>query len=140
LDKAIALYNETLSLHLEWPVTGQEQCNIALAELQKGQEPPAVAARYEQVFRRASESGPGHVVALSLHGLGLTAARAGQDAPAVRVLGAAIAVYEELGWALALPERLVHEETLAQLRTRLGEDAFAAAWEAGRELSPQAAN
>jgi len=138
-DQAIALYEETFPLHLEWPVTGQRECNITLAELQKGREPAAVAARYEEVFRRASESGPGHVVALSLHGLGLTAARAGQDAPAVRVLGAAIAVYEELGWALDLPQRLVHEETLAQLRTRLGEDAFVAAWAEGRQLSPQEA-
>jgi predicted ATPase/DNA-binding SARP family transcriptional activator len=135
-DKAIAFYTEQLSMPvIVWPNTGITQENLALAELQNGREPAAVAARYEETFRRASESGGGHVTTVALHGLGLTAARAGHDLAAVRVLACALADCERLGYALDLPEQAVHQETLAQLRDHLGEDVFAAAWAEGRLLS-----
>jgi hypothetical protein len=54
-------------------------------------------------------------------------------APA-RLLGAAAALRESLGTPLPPVERPEHERLCAAIRARLGEQAFAAAWERGRTM------
>jgi predicted ATPase/DNA-binding SARP family transcriptional activator len=135
-DEAIALYTEQLSLRPEWPESGFPLVNIALAELQAGQEPAAVAARYEDVFARATESGDALPAVIALWGLGLTAASAGCSDPAVHALGAASAQRDLLGYALEASDCALEEEVHARLRAQLGEDVFAAAWAVGGSLSP----
>jgi non-specific serine/threonine protein kinase len=136
---AIAHYTEQLALRTDWPFIAVPLLNIALADLQNGHEASRAATRYEEVFRRASESGDAIYVSAALHGLGLAAAGAGHAHVAARVLGAAMADHERLGYTVEFPERIVHEETVERLRAGLGLDAFAAAWSEGGLLSPREA-
>ena len=53
---------------------------------------------------------------------------------AARLLGAADALFKRLGVPLQGTERAGYERTVEELRVRLGEEAFAAATGAGREL------
>jgi predicted ATPase len=53
--------------------------------------------------------------------------------------GAAAALRERHGFALASDEQRQNEETIAAARAILGEDAFAAAWAAGRSLAVEEA-
>ena len=138
-DEAIALHTEQLALHAEWPVIAVGELNLALAELQTQHDPVSVANRYEQVFRLATDRAETLYRSDALTGLGITAARAGHDGSAVRVLAAASAERQLLGCELDHPERDVYEETLEQLRARLGEQVFLAAWSEGCLLSPEQA-
>jgi predicted ATPase/DNA-binding CsgD family transcriptional regulator len=58
----------------------------------------------------------------------------GFPARAARLLGAAAAIRQAVSSQLTPVETAAVENTLAQARIRLGERAFAAAWEAGRTL------
>jgi len=113
--------------------------HLALAELQLGHDPGTVAARYAQIYQRASDDKEPHYVVGALHGLGLTAAKAGHALAAVHVLAAALAGYEQHGLGLLTLAAGVHEETVKVLRTELGAERFAAAWDEGSTLSPDEA-
>ena len=63
----------------------------------------------------------------------------GRHAHAARLLGAAEAYRERLGIVLVPSLLPQYEQSVATLRSRLGNAAFAAAWEAGRQLSPEGA-
>jgi tetratricopeptide (TPR) repeat protein len=134
-EQALALFNESLALQ---PGLTTALHNIALAELQTGEEPSGVADRWRFFYERASESGDARFRVGALHGIGLTAA-AGQADRAVRVLAAAAAQHEALGYALEQPERNAGSETVDRLRSELGDEAFEAAWAEGRRLEPDAA-
>lgn len=56
-----------------------------------------------------------------------------------RLLGAAEALREEMGKPLRLRERGEYDQLLSSARAALGEEAAAAAWEAGRAMSLQQA-
>jgi hypothetical protein len=58
-----------------------------------------------------------------------------QRGDAVRLLGAARALREEIGWPLNPRWQVVQEERLTVLRAAVGEEPFSACWEAGRSLS-----
>ena len=58
---------------------------------------------------------------------------------AVRLWAVAERLTEELGGPFRLPERMVYEASVAELRARLGEPAFAAAYADGRALPEDAA-
>ena len=141
-DRALRLFGAHLAVAEGKPYENFVLIHLTLAELQLGHDPGAVAARYMQIYQRASEDQQPYLVVCALHGLGLTAAKAGQSRAAVRVLAAALSAYERQGLVLDVPERIVrivHEETVESLRTQLGADPFAAAWDEGRTLSPDAA-
>jgi non-specific serine/threonine protein kinase len=71
-----------------------------------------------------------------LNGLGIIAALAGRSERAARLCGAAEALRETIG--APVPRfRGQHERAMGLARAALGEQAFAAAWAAGRQLSPQ---
>ena len=53
---------------------------------------------------------------------------------AARLLGAAEALRESLGVALAPAEQTTHDETVDAVRSSLDEDRFSAAWLRGREM------
>jgi predicted ATPase/DNA-binding CsgD family transcriptional regulator len=72
-------------------------------------------------------------VAGCLRGLALVAALARQDERAARLFGAAEALRESIGAGEPRGDSRV-EDALAPARTALGEEAFAAAWAAGRAL------
>jgi len=54
---------------------------------------------------------------------------------AARLFGTAAALREDIGWALPPAKRAEHDRTVAAARGALGEEAFAAAWARGHELS-----
>ncbi len=73
----------------------------------------------------------------ALEGLAAIAAACGEATRATRLFGAAEALRERLGIILVpglLPD---YEANVARLRAALGEVAFAAAWQAGRRMTPE---
>jgi DNA-binding NarL/FixJ family response regulator len=82
-------------------------------------------------------------MAFNMAGLAVIAERTGGAEQAIRLFAAAETLDETIGAALSsrrtLPARPVFEGSLAAARARLGEVAFAAAWDAGRALAIEAA-
>ena len=67
------------------------------------------------------------------------AAEEGQLTWAAQLWGAADALRETIQVSIPLNERLDNERSIATARTRLGEKDFAAAWKAGRAMTPEQA-
>jgi hypothetical protein len=59
----------------------------------------------------------------------------GQPGRAARLLGAAEALRETLGFAVPPVDRCAHEQVVATARAGLGEERFATAWAEGRAMS-----
>jgi hypothetical protein len=59
----------------------------------------------------------------------------GQGERAVRLLGVAAAQFQAIGASMWPADRIDYHRTEASIRAVLGEEAFAAAWGAGRGLS-----
>ena len=74
-------------------------------------------------------------IAGCLEGLGSVAADSGQDFRAAKLFGAAHGLREEIGAPLPPVERPHHERAVAMVRTRLGEERFAAALTEGRAIT-----
>lgn len=139
-DDAIPLYEESVVLRGDaWPYRAIPLLNLALAELESERDPASVAVRYAEVFRLAWERDDAFYAAAAVHGLGLTLAHASAPEAATRVLGAAAAQQEALDYALVVPERDVHRDTIAELQSELGDERFSAAWAEGRALTPEQA-
>ena len=75
-----------------------------------------------------------------LAGAGRLAAEAGRPEPAGRLLGAATALAETLGYVAPSRERARCEGAIAVARAALGEAGFNAVWEAGRVLTSEQAS
>jgi predicted ATPase len=117
---AIALYNlGSVALHL--------------GQIERA---PALLAESLGLFR---ELGYREGIAYSLEGLAAVAAEHGDAEDAARLLGAADALSEAMSAALEPAERDRHNRTVETVRARLGAEGFAAAWERGRAMDPDAA-
>jgi non-specific serine/threonine protein kinase len=92
------------------------------------------AAMYAEALRLHWDNGDRAQTARCLNGLGIVAAFAGQGERAARLCGAAEALREVIG-APVPRYRGQHERAMGLARAALGEEAFAAAWAAGRLLS-----
>jgi predicted ATPase/DNA-binding SARP family transcriptional activator len=108
--------------------------NLAYAALYQGRHPEALAPLQEGLVL-AQELGDRDGIAYRLEGLAVVAASADKAERAARLLGGADAVFEAIGADLDPAERDLHERTVADLRVRLGEETFAAAWAEGRAMS-----
>jgi predicted ATPase/class 3 adenylate cyclase len=96
----------------------------------------AARALYEESLAIFRQLGDQRGIALALDGLAaLAAAHQGQPERAARLSGAAEALREAVGAPLSPHERAEYHRHVAATRAALGEEAFAAAWEAGRALS-----
>jgi tetratricopeptide (TPR) repeat protein len=97
----------------------------------------------EQYLRAAAElhMALGNPLYLSwcFEGLAGVAAARGRLADAARLLGVRDALQERVGPGLQVADPAGYAQTLAAVRTALGEDTFATEVEAGRALTPQAA-
>ncbi|MGH2561734.1 MAG: ATP-binding protein [Thermomicrobiales bacterium] len=70
-----------------------------------------------------------------LEGVATVAAATGQPERAARLLGAVAGLRERIGLGLRFPaDILAYQRAVAAARVALGEEAFAAAWSAGRDL------
>ena len=124
----MALLRETRDVH------GMMACLINLAALRDDYE--EVSALLLENLRMARESGYKLAIQYSLVGLGFVAASRGRPVRAARLWGAAEAVKEAFGIKATPLARSVtdYEARMSAARSRLGEEAFAAAWEEGREM------
>ena len=91
------------------------------------------AAMYAEALTLHWDDGDRGRIARCLNGLGIVAALAGQGERAARLCGAAEALRETIG-APVPRYRGQHERAMELARDALGEQAFAAAWAAGRAL------
>jgi ATP/maltotriose-dependent transcriptional regulator MalT len=102
-------------------------------------DPTGAAVRYRESLGLWGEIGTQEGLVDALAGTGRLAAQGGRPAPAARLLGAAAALGEALGYFLPPPEQARCARAAAAVRATLGEHEFAAAWTAGRALAPEQA-
>jgi len=76
-------------------------------------------------------------IAVCLEGLAAVAAAQGESVRAVWFISAAQALRESIGTPLPSFLQALHEFTFTTMRTQLGKQAFDAAWEEGRTMSPE---
>jgi non-specific serine/threonine protein kinase len=82
--------------------------------------------------RRALMDKPG--LAESFEGLAVVAAAEGQSSRAARLFGSAHCLREAIATPMQLEIRTIHDRAVADVRTVLGEAAFAAAWTEGQAM------
>ena len=138
-ERATTLYEEALALFREIrDVQGMGHClnNLALMAVVKGDYDGASLLMRENL-RIARESDYKLGIQYSLLGLGLVAASREQPARAARLWGAVEAMEEAFGITITPLARshTDYESHLAASRSRLGEEAFAAAWSEGRAMA-----
>ena len=103
---------------------------VGLVAVTQGELRQAVAA-FREALTLLDEFAVIEGLAGTLADMALLAQEQGQYESAARLLGAASAMNEVLGFRDRLPERLVHERTEAELRATFGPVGFARAWEEG---------
>jgi tetratricopeptide (TPR) repeat protein len=101
--------------------------------LELGEHGPARSAFAESLESNRRTSSP---LFIPLEGLASVAAAEGRAARALRLAGAASAARDEMGNTLPVGRRAQLERRLASARSRLGEEAAAAAWAEGRAMAP----
>jgi predicted ATPase/class 3 adenylate cyclase len=94
---------------------------------------------YEESLMIVREVGDRSGIAASLEGLAGVFAHEGDLQRAARLDGAASALWDATGAARSLEEEATYKQQLASVRHGLAEDAFVAAFAAGRELLPEQA-
>jgi len=87
-----------------------------------------------QALRRLAELEFRDVIGYCFEGLAAVLAFTNRPEEAARLLGAAEALRESLGVALAPAEQTTHDETVEAVRASLDEERFSAAWLQGREM------
>ena len=139
--RAGRLYEESLTLFREQGTTGdiaRSLHNLGYVAHAQGDDDRA-AARFAESLRLFQEWGNKRGVAECLAGVATVAVgRAAEHERArraARLLGAAEAQFEAIGAAMWPADRLEHRRTVAAVSSALGDEAFAAAWTAGRAIS-----
>jgi tetratricopeptide (TPR) repeat protein len=94
---------------------------------------------YRRSLSLLRELGDRHTIDALLDAFAAVAAAKGEWERSARLLGAADALREDLDVVLSPGDQAEHERQVAALRSALAETAFAAAWAAGRVLSPEQA-
>ncbi len=95
------------------------------------QDSATAAARYAESLALWNELGTKEGLVDTLAAVAALARAARQPERATRILAAAEAIGEAIGYVLSFPERVRYERTKAELRATLGEVEFPAEWAAG---------
>jgi tetratricopeptide (TPR) repeat protein len=135
-ERAAALYEEALGLFRalgDRRGSANALGNLGRVVLSQGDYGRA-AALLEEALLLSRDIGTWELVAAGVESLAWVAASCGQARQAARLCGAAEAQREALGAPLPPDERAGHDQAVAAMRAALGEQAFAAAWAAGRAL------
>jgi predicted ATPase/DNA-binding SARP family transcriptional activator len=152
-ETAQALNEESLRLRRElgdkWGIAASLH-SLGLLARQRGED-AAARTLYAESLTLRRELGDRRGIAASLTGLGALAAervqrawppgmleeleQAGSAEGVARLFGAVDGLLESIGGVLDMEDRQAYERHVAQVRTLLGAEAFARAWEAGRALS-----
>ncbi|CAA9560673.1 MAG: hypothetical protein AVDCRST_MAG49-2527 [uncultured Thermomicrobiales bacterium] len=135
LREAIALYR-TAGDRYAYGVAAALS-DLALVTCDRGDHAGA-AALFGESLARWREVGTKEGLADWLARVAVLAAASGRPDQAVRLFGAAEELRAAIGYAFEHPERARHARALVVSRAATGEEAFAAAWAAGRALSPTA--
>jgi tetratricopeptide (TPR) repeat protein len=115
---------------------GMAKALLNLGEMAQGQGDLALAeARYRESLLLAQQLDDRCVVANTLVCLGQIRAQRGALAEAATLFGAAEMLHESVGIALQPSEVPEYERQVALVRSRLGPDAFAVAWDAGHAMT-----
>jgi predicted ATPase/DNA-binding CsgD family transcriptional regulator/Tfp pilus assembly protein PilF len=114
--------------------------NLALIAQSEGDHKRA-SELYEEGLALAVEVGDKANAAYCLEGLAGLFGQHGESRRAVRLYGASEATLETVGAPLYVhaQDRALYERAVGVLRSRLGEEAFEAAWSEGRAMTPEEA-
>ncbi|HUG15262.1 MAG TPA: tetratricopeptide repeat protein [Thermomicrobiales bacterium] len=137
LDQAAASFEESLVIFRELEAThGVAYLLANLGDIASGQ------GQHQTALRHYMEAlGIFHLLGYRQAMLGVVAnmaaldARQGQAERAARLLGAEDALRAEAGFASTPVERAEIDETVAVIHSRLDQEAFERAWDAGRRMS-----
>ncbi|MDP9369216.1 MAG: tetratricopeptide repeat protein [Chloroflexota bacterium] len=141
LEAAEAGYEQALQIHrrVGWrQLAANNLLNLGLVGRQRANRARAVR-HYRDALAEAQALEDRETVAYALAGLAGMSGEAGDFQRAARLLGAVEALLETIGAALEHSERELADADTVAARTALGEERFAAAWEAGRALTWEAA-
>jgi hypothetical protein len=133
LERADALAQELPIMGMGLPALGLGQ--LALLEDDTNE----AAARFLAVLELATQTGGRLVMAESLDGLALVAAKRGAAASAVRLLGSVDSIRASLNQGRAPGDQRRIDSVLTQLRMAMGDPDYNAAWTAGRQQTLDAA-
>jgi predicted ATPase/class 3 adenylate cyclase len=134
IEQAVALFKEMRHRH------GTTVSLYALAQVVgAGGADARAQALYEEGIAMARKETDGQMVASGLEGLARVVAVQGESSWAARLWGAAETLRETSGAPIAPRERPAYESGVAAARAQLGEQPFAAAWAAGRLMTPEQA-
>jgi predicted ATPase/class 3 adenylate cyclase len=136
--QAAALLAESLALHQKLGEKGQgiSWVLFSLGNItrQQGDNTRAIA-HFGECLARFRELGDTLGIAACLEGIAQVAIATAQHMPAVRLFGAAAAIRDALGLPPYPDEQHEYDRLLTAAREQLGDDAFAAAWAAGRAMT-----
>ncbi len=111
---------------------------LARAEARQGNFTTARAC-YEESLTQAMKGGFKEEVAAGLEGLAAMVIVQGADQWAAHLLASATTVRDAIGVPMPPLERALYERAVEAARLRLGEKAWASAWEEGRAMTPEQA-
>jgi predicted ATPase/DNA-binding CsgD family transcriptional regulator len=111
--------------------------NLGCAVLHQGDEPRAGVC-FAEGLALSREIGSRYSIATHLAGMAGMAAQ-GHPERSARLFGAAETMLDSLGIVVEPMDRAEYDRNAAVARNQLGADAFAAAWEAGRAMTPEQA-
>jgi predicted ATPase/Tfp pilus assembly protein PilF len=135
-QRAVALHEEGLALRRELGDkvgTAVTLDNLGNVEYLLGNYARARAV-FEESLLLSHATGARDLVAAGLECLAWTASSYGWRKQAAQIGGAAAALREALGVPISPEQRTSHDQAVQAMRGALGEEAFAAAWAAGRAM------
>ena len=129
IEQSVALFKERKQAH------GMALSTSAMATVIAAQGDNAVArAFYEEALTLARNAGDKLIIASGLEGLSRVLTALGEYERAVQLRAASETLREAIGAPMPAVERRANEQAAKVARERLGEEAFAAAWDEWREL------
>jgi predicted ATPase/DNA-binding CsgD family transcriptional regulator len=134
IEKSILLYREIGQRR----TLAESLAILARIVLSQGERTEA-RVLYDESREIARELNHMWLIAACLEGRAGIAAEEGQLTWAAQLWGAADALRETIRVSIPLIDRTDYERSIASARTRLGEKDFAAAWKAGRAMTPEQA-
>jgi hypothetical protein len=108
--------------------------NLAVVAFVQGRHEQA-AALFKEGLLLSKDVGDVLRILEALEGLAWAAAELGQPQRAARLSAATGEERERLGLSLGTPDRTYRDRAILAARTALGEEAFAAAWAEGRDVT-----
>ena len=131
LEEALPVARER---HIPWMLPSI-LVGLATIALDRGDHALAIK-RFHDSLGLAQTRGNASNLTDAIEGLACVAAAMGQTEQAIRLFGAADALRISVGMPLSPAERSQSEPVVQKLRDSTSPEAFAAAWSAGRSLSP----